>query len=63
LEHGAFLLRNPEISKQIDMLTAVMWQLQGGEYAGAVCYMRGFQFGTPHHDQCVFEVKMAEGAL
>ena len=61
LEHVAFFASNPEVSRQLDMLTAIMWQLQGGEYAGALCYMRGFQFGTAHHDQCVYEVKMEGG--
>jgi hypothetical protein len=58
LEHPAFFASSPEAARRLDMLTAIMWQLQGGEYAGAVCYMRGFQFGTAHHDQCVYEVKM-----
>jgi hypothetical protein len=58
LEHVALFASNPEASRQLDMLTAIMWQLQGGEYAGAVCYIRGFQFGTAHHDQCVYDVTM-----
>jgi hypothetical protein len=61
LEHSAFFASSPEAARRLDMLTAIMWQLQGGEYAGAVCYMRGFQFGTAHHDQCVYEVKMEGG--
>ena len=39
------------------MLTALMWTLGGGEYANVVCNMRGFEFGTAHHKQCVYEAQ------
>jgi hypothetical protein len=61
LKHMVFFVTYPEMSNLFDDLTALMWVAGGGEYADAVCYMRGFQFGTAHHDQCVFEVKMEAG--
>lgn len=60
-QYAVFYALNPEFSRRLDMLTALMWTLGGGEYADAVCYMRGFEFGTAHHEQCVYEVKMEEG--
>jgi hypothetical protein len=60
-KHLALFVNNPVLSRNFDALTALAWTSQGGEWAGAVCYMRGFQFGTAHHDQCIYEVKMEEG--
>jgi hypothetical protein len=60
-QYAVFYALNPEFSRRLDILTALMWTLGGGEYADAVCYMRGFEFGTAHHEQCVYEVKMEEG--
>jgi hypothetical protein len=60
-QHALFFAQNPEISKRVDQLTALLWVLEGGEEADAACYMRGFQFGTAHHNQCVYEVKMGRG--
>jgi len=60
-QHALFFAQNPEMSKRVDQLTALLWVLEGGEEADAVCYMRGFQFGTAHHSECVYEVKMGRG--
>jgi hypothetical protein len=57
-QYAVFYAHNPEFSRRLDMLTALMWTLGGGEHADAVCHMRGFEFGTTHHEQCVYEVKM-----
>jgi hypothetical protein len=60
-KHLGLFISSPVLSRNLDALTALAWTSQGGEWAGAECYMRGFQFGTAHHDQCVYEVKMYEG--
>ena len=60
-QYAVFYALNPEFSRNLDKLTEVMWILQGGDGAGAECYMRGFAFGTAHHDQCVYDVKMERG--
>jgi hypothetical protein len=52
---------DPKWSRMLDQMTALAWASQGGDAAGAECYIRGFQFGTAHHDQCVYEVKMENG--
>jgi hypothetical protein len=52
---------SPELARRIDQLTEIGWIIKGGDGAAAVCYMRGFQFGTTHHDQCVYDVKMERG--
>jgi hypothetical protein len=49
-QHALFFAQNPEMSKRVDQLTALLWVVEGGEEADAVCYMRGFQFGTAHHN-------------
>jgi hypothetical protein len=59
-QHSEKYGSNPELYRRLDQLTMVLWALDGGEMAGAECRIRGFQFGTPHHDRCVYEVKMAE---
>jgi hypothetical protein len=60
-KHFGRISADPVLSRNLDALTALAWVAQGGEAAGAVCYMRGFQFGTDHHSQCVYEVKMEGG--
>ena len=57
LKHFELYGSNPEFSQRLRALTALLWTAQGGEWAGAECYMRGFQFGTAHHDQCVYEAE------
>jgi hypothetical protein len=61
LQHFRKYGSNPELYRRLDELTVVLWGLDGGEMAEAECYIRGFQFGTAHHDQCVYEVKMEAG--
>jgi hypothetical protein len=61
LQHLQKYGSNPELYRRLDELTVILWGLDGGEMAEAECYIRGFQFGTAHHDQCVYEVKMGGG--
>jgi hypothetical protein len=60
-KYFSFFWKHPVMSRNLDDMTALAWVAQGGEAAGAICYMRGFQFGTAHHDQCVYEEKMGRG--
>lgn len=60
LQHFQKYGSNPELYRRLEQLTVVLWGLDGGDMAGAECRIRGFQFGTPDHDRCVYEVKMAE---
>jgi hypothetical protein len=50
---------DPAWSKRLDELTATAWTAQGGgKFYPTICYLRGFQYGTAHHSQCVYDVTM-----